>query len=423
MLESYLRGYYTPSFYKLVVNTAYDLTDLTELEKYPEPFSTFSHEYLHFLQDITTTFGLMNGTFILNEIKYFNHHVLSCNTTFETPIPLNKNSHMELSRKMKTVYMGPVQRINSEKVCYVKRVASDVRIPEPYNTDLYKVIIGLECSDNSIKEVDFGGLSLIESMAHIAQKHYYPDVEHDAIPYKSALLVAKYLHPKFVQNELYVFALCDACLMTTHPGLTFMDFLTGLKKDNIVPTNEEQVYQLVYSKITGNGKNIIDLFKEISETAQSMYLDYFTTDLHENEKLWITELLRRSRTLRLQEPSFMLNLLKQEKANSAYFHQVIVELGSPLIENLVGESHIFVPRDFENTSVRIDVFSAINEIFKLYDSGKKSCGLIEYCKNSEKGNITDERCENAPWERVNDQDLCNFAIFWKMWGLQDIKPI
>ncbi len=73
----------------------------------------------------------------------------------------------------------------------------------------------------SIKEIYFGGLALIEGMSYIAQTHYYPEVIHNAIPYKLAQLVVNHKYPEFAKNPLYVFALCDACLMTCHPVLTF----------------------------------------------------------------------------------------------------------------------------------------------------------------------------------------------------------
>jgi hypothetical protein len=421
MLKSHTRGYYTPSFYKLVVNTIYNLSDLQKLEKQRLPFSTFFHEYLHFLQDISTSFGLMNGSIILNEIKYFNAHARNQNTTFNLPIPLNSNSSVDTSRQMRIIYMGPVKSGNIDKISNVKKVESSVIIPHPFNKKLEKVVINLELKDGSFKEIDFGGIALIESMAHIAQTHYYPEVDHDAIPYKLAQLVVNHIYPEFAKNPLYVFALCDACLMTYHPGLTFFEFLNGIKNEGKLPSSEEEVYELVYSTITGNGKNILELFEELSNKAQEEFTHYFTTDLHTNEKEWIKTVLERAKQLRLNQPTFLLDLLKQEKANSEQFRNIILELGSPLIQNIDSESHMFTPRGFEKISLRIDVFSSINEIFKVFDTGKSGCGLIDYCKNSEKGNITDNRCVHEPWKRSTDIETCGFGILWKIWGLQQCK--
>ena len=422
MLHSFTRGYYTPSFYRLVVNAIYDLADLDELENERLPFSTFFHEYLHFLQDISTSFGLMNGMIILNEVKYFNAYAINQKGSFDIPIPLNNNPDVEISRQMRIVYMGSVIGDNLDKVQFVRKVESNVVLPAPFNKKLEKVVVGFRKTDGSIKEVDFGGLALVESMAHIAQTHFYPEVNHDSIPYKLAQLVANHIYPEFAKNNLYVFALCDACLLTFHPGLTFYEFLHGIKNDSKIPHSEEEVYEMFFSTVSGNGKSILNLFCESSDQAQIEFTHYFTTDLYNNEKDWIVSILERAKQFRLKNPSFLLELLKQEKANSYYFKQIIRELGSPLIQNINTNTHIFIPQGFDHIPIRVDIFSAIGEIFKVFDSGKCECALINYCRNSENGNITDERCKSEPWTRSRDVQLCGFGILWKMWGLGETRP-
>ena len=41
--------------------------------------------------------------------------------------------------------------------------------------------------------------------------------------------------------------------------------------------------------------------------------------------------------------------------------------------------------------------------------------------NPEK-DITNEKCLNAPQERVHEKELCPFAQLWKTWGLLDKTP-
>ncbi|MFK5889837.1 MAG: hypothetical protein QM486_03795 [Flavobacteriaceae bacterium] len=421
MLNSFLRGYYTPSFYKLVVNTSFDLTDLNELEKQPQPFSTFFHEYLHFIQDISTSFGLMNALMILNQIKYSNDYILKGKTSFKVPIPFDKSPDFKIAEEMRIIYMGPVQMRNYKKIVSVSKKESSTLIPT-HNKYLEKIVVSIQI-DNTICEVDFGGLSIIESMAHIAQKHFYPETDHNDIPYKFAYLIAEFLYPEFVKNSLYIFALCDACLMTYHPGLTFYEVLTGLKKDQIIPETEEEIYELVYSNVLGNGESIIELYKNINDSAKKELTHYFTTNIHENEKKWIEAILKRIQKIRINSPTFLLDILKQEKANSTLFKKLILEIGSPLIENIFGDNHMFIPRGFENIEIKIDIFSSINEIFKLFDQGNKSCQLVNFCKSSIIGDITDSRCTESPWLRCNDKNLCGYAVLWKMWELSDYKPI
>lgn len=56
-------GYYEPGFIHLRINTTEDLDDLNKLKDDPTTlkcYSNFFHEYIHFLQDITSTHGLLN---------------------------------------------------------------------------------------------------------------------------------------------------------------------------------------------------------------------------------------------------------------------------------------------------------------------------------------------------------------------------
>ena len=63
-------GLYTTHFFKMHVETPSSLEDLSSLD--PRAAGTFAHEYLHFLQDISTPFGLMNLSIVVN-FFYLNH--------------------------------------------------------------------------------------------------------------------------------------------------------------------------------------------------------------------------------------------------------------------------------------------------------------------------------------------------------------
>ena len=59
---------YYPSFYNIYINSSKtNLSELIGSDKEPELF----HEYIHFIQDITTTFGLVNTSCIMNKINHF----------------------------------------------------------------------------------------------------------------------------------------------------------------------------------------------------------------------------------------------------------------------------------------------------------------------------------------------------------------
>ncbi len=62
-----LLGSYNPAFYYIYLDTDDSLDDLLNLTE--EEFTTFIHEYIHFLQDILTIYGLRNILQVTDTIK------------------------------------------------------------------------------------------------------------------------------------------------------------------------------------------------------------------------------------------------------------------------------------------------------------------------------------------------------------------
>ena len=62
--EYELRGFYKPHFFSIFLNGEFDI-EFQNLQK--NDLGTFVHEYTHYLQNITTIFGLKNS------ILYFHH--------------------------------------------------------------------------------------------------------------------------------------------------------------------------------------------------------------------------------------------------------------------------------------------------------------------------------------------------------------
>ena len=55
---SKVSGFYEPSFFRLHIETDNSIENINNLND--RDFSTFLHEYIHFIQDTTTYYGLNN---------------------------------------------------------------------------------------------------------------------------------------------------------------------------------------------------------------------------------------------------------------------------------------------------------------------------------------------------------------------------
>lgn len=73
-LRSTVLGYYIPSFFEMHVDTYHN--DMTINKLPPGDMTTLFHEYIHFLQDFTTYYGL-NGIYVHSQ---YLHSVVNLNS-------------------------------------------------------------------------------------------------------------------------------------------------------------------------------------------------------------------------------------------------------------------------------------------------------------------------------------------------------
>ena len=143
----------------------------------------------------------------------------------------------------------------------------------------------------------------METMTHIAQNRYHT-VAHDAVPYRAGQLIAQSEYDVIGKNDLFVFALCDACLMTFQPGLTFYRALCHMKNDGFYPSNEREVYDFVIRNFKAENTPLMSHFSWMSGYATVQYIGYLTTRTFDNERHWIHHVLIKAHELRINNPYF-----------------------------------------------------------------------------------------------------------------------
>ena len=85
-------GYYSPSLYKISLQTDKPLNDIKQLP--PELLSTFFHEYFHFIQDITSVFGISQAWNFYNRIRQMIAYVQN-SVKEEIDLPLSKDPNIK----------------------------------------------------------------------------------------------------------------------------------------------------------------------------------------------------------------------------------------------------------------------------------------------------------------------------------------
>ena len=171
---------------------------LDRLDLLPEAaLSTFFHEYIHFLQDITTTYGLINACIVVTKMKFANNYILKLpGNEFKVPIEFSSDPTTELNYKLQEAYLGSDDiSIRVLQIKDVRKESSQVYLPEPVNKHLPAIRVYFEDGAGKPRSFDFGSLHIMETMCQIGQKVFNPAVTHDDVPYRTAELVAKFIYP------------------------------------------------------------------------------------------------------------------------------------------------------------------------------------------------------------------------------------
>ena len=224
-------GFYEPGLLHLRVNTVEDIFNLNELifDK-PELFSTFLHEYIHFLQNITTTFGLFQTSFYINYIKDLNKSVLQdASNHFNTPVILNDDFYSNTNLRLLNLYCGENNPIDYIKYDSYKEETIEFIDNDGNKFYPWKCKIFYYDKKGNYRNFHFGATCIKEYIAHAIQSDYQLNISHPDVPYLVAELIIQKEYPEIGNNKRMMIALCDVSLMAYDPARQFLSILKLLQ--------------------------------------------------------------------------------------------------------------------------------------------------------------------------------------------------
>jgi hypothetical protein len=418
-------GYYTPAFFHINVGTNASFRRFYDLD-----YSVYLHEYMHFIQDTTTLYGL-NNMFVYSEyIRYAINSIYdSIDKRFNIPILPTEDNKGNVYLNMK------INKLTNGDSSEIKRIKEIVSInPFIESTGVVNSLvdeiesISVECidNDNNSHILSFGALSIMENMAYMMEQLICSNyVSSPDYPYSFVEKIAEKIYPEFCCDRLNVLALCDLTLQYSNPGRVFVQFLQEMHSEKWLPVSPEELYDVIYLKKNSiNNKDEISFeqcFVNLTNTVKKQIKGYFyDPQLFTNISIWVDQLLNTAINLRFKNKYFILNIARggNVKTNKP-IEQLFKEIGTPLISNNSGECIMSCPNYPDGAD--LSYFSAIGQIISIFESKNCACSLYPMCVRYK--NEVDERCKSAPWERCNDKILCPVALLWRHWKLKDYIPI
>lgn len=417
-------GSYMPAFFYMKLEFPfYDSPTALFNLSHPNKGS-FLHEYIHYLQDVTTFFGL-NNAYVYSEYIHqaVNEIYKQPNNEAKLPIRVYGNkSNVELNREINRICTGDYYDILNLFILDISEKEKRTTYLTPYFKELKHIFLKLPGG----KTVQFGGRAIMESMAYIIEKRVEPKAEGaPEYPYCSAEYVAKFLYPEFADDLLRGLALCDMSLQCSNPGKVFVQTIKEYKEASFIPT-PEQVYDYFYQRpieLMGVESDLLFGLISFAISVGERLVTYLNDADH---FMGFHKLIRRMIGMgleyRMNNRYFFLELARGgDLDHNNTFFKLRKDFGSPLIIDYSRlESLNFNTAEFSN-------FLAIEQIYKTIAECSTMCGLYELCEQSKQlyPNLclheVDDRCIDAPWTRSTDEALCPYAVFWKHWNLHKRK--
>lgn len=408
----------------------------------PTLSSLFLHEYIHYLQDVTTRYGIMKAANIYGYTSQVAHVIrMSDQPTFSVPVRIQEGPNVDslILKNYKCLqdYMGSGFEKRSLFKGHHLSVASHCLVtgtPDGSNP-VRSLHVSLKDADDGkhLGTVVIGGEILSESMAYLVeqaqcQQYGIEPMDKEEYPYLIVQKLTERIYPELASEPKLLFSCIDACLYHTfNPGHAYYELLMYLKRNKFHNTADKQL--------------ITDFFKEhpydipmhiCAAEAIRLLHHNFQIDELKPTVLWIQKIYERADFLRIN-PFFMDSFMGGSDTDLKFSDIVMQMMGRPLVQNDIYEAQFKLPSHMFDilTAYRLrpDCFSAIGSLLHVFRIKDAQCQLLEYCKTSKRYNknlkIT-EVCKH-PCDKLDElsrdrSDLCPFAFFWKHWGLKDKKP-
>ena len=420
MIEEY--GTYESSFFIMTVPIEADL-EIRNMSD--EDFAVFFHEYIHFLQDITSLYGYMgiydHGEYIrrvVNDIYKLPNH-------FNVPITIeDKGDYVQLNKDIACFSLGDKWDL---EFVVINDASTDVFIEQFQLTDEFAIpeLHVKAITNKGPEEITVGAYAIRENMAYLLERKCTTKYRRSSdYPYQIVEILAKEMCPgKLTEEDLI--ALCDVSLQCSVPGHGLYQFLIAIKNGQIKIRKPEDFYDFLFSKKTtflGREMAMPDALVEAAKHASDHLLSYVKIDkLSKDYEDWVTFTLGAGVGLRVVRPYFFLEMARGKRnKDNAVLKFLAKSIGSPQMVNARGMRFQLAT---DRPVCRFEYLEVVREIERLFEYGDKSCRLKPWCEMSPDGAPVDERCDKSPWSRCNDEMLCPYGLLWRHWKLADKEVV
>lgn len=391
-----LSNAYTPGFMQMHLRVHFTGSFKDMLSK--EDQGSFFHEYVHYLQNLSTPWGLY--TSMVSYLEMVDTFKFIQESTEPISLPLSIDLSEEANRKEEIIRTGNGQNpfrsvygslvINRTQKIVWHRQMKDIGGKEyPY------IVLDVPCMD-TIKSVEFGAYIIKESMAAMCQLLYDPSATHPKydLPYNLVKILAMQSFPNIADDNKKLIPICYISLFSLSPAEVLFNQLDYANRNPNISGLELFEKFVSESRIIINGTTsvgVVGFFEDIANRFERILSNSLRLELD-----YIHEAISRVRLSKGTIP--ILSAIFDESFGEDVIQDLIDHVGIPYIYTDYDEYHYPKPVK-ESGEASSDIASLIGQHaiynYIVHPNPYRCCPLYYMCKNS---SFHKDECFDAPWE-------------------------
>ena len=409
---------YKTSHFHMFVDDDVSIPDVEKMTD--SAFGTLIHEYVHYIQHITTLFGIRTCS-MFHKISILYRAYISEHEKIKLPLDLCKNDE-HIKR-----YLEYYKNVSGSKTFGYNVDAVDISPNDVEEAKKNRTAVKIACYDfenNAIYEnkVYFGYFCVIESMAHCIQYLFSKELNHSPIPYCSAELALKELYPQISTDYKLIASICYCALHWDNPGVGFFEVVEILKQNP--EWNGIQLYQHIaqdYSvKYKGKLMPRFRLLQEFMNDSKLHLKQLLGVELDYYKKVMDSCAIEAgTSTSVLLDAIYNIPLDDKRK----FFKTLANQYGYPLID--ANNVTILPNKSFDDKHPIPYIETAVLFGWELLlsrfmeNGGKRECDRLPICVKgiySNPNGVVSQECSTVPWVKT---EACPFTECMKYYQMNN----
>lgn len=387
-----LRGMYSHGYFYMYINGDFD-SQLRKLSV--RDLGTFFHEYVHFIQNISTLWGIKTGIMTNNlmcDLFTATQNASEIHIPFQEFIP-DPRIQLELDFYKRTrgadgtTYKNWVIDVTQPISISVKEDRS-----QAWPIPLKQVWLDVTFQAGRTEQIQLGSTIVLESMAALCQSYIDPSAEHPDVPYNVVQILANQHFPKIAGDKKKLICLCYLALFSMNPGWQFIDLLyyaENNREKSGIELFDEFVNETML-KVQGQRVNVIEFFDYIIDGYKKSIKGLIGIEID-----YLNHILDNVRLSRNQAP--LISVLNDANPIGVeHIEALITYLSVPFVYTSSGRYFYPAASASPNGSGDIALMVGSHRIYCfLLQKSTGVCPFVMFCAHDHDG------CYTEPWLEKN----------------------